>query len=55
MTSDNSQGAQPIWRFIIHPPLSPARNMAIDEAIAISFAEHKRPQPFVSTNGMLQH
>ncbi|MFQ5543978.1 MAG: biotin/lipoate A/B protein ligase family protein [Nitrospiria bacterium] len=31
------------WRFIIDPPLSPARNMAIDEAIAIAFSSGKVP------------
>jgi lipoate-protein ligase A len=31
------------WRFIIDPPLSPARNMAIDEAIAIAFSEKRVP------------
>ncbi len=30
-----------IWRFIIDPPLPPARNMAIDEAISIAFANNK--------------
>jgi len=32
-----------IWRFIVHPPLSPVMNMAIDEAIAITFAQNKTP------------
>ncbi len=30
-----------IWRFLIHPPQTAAVNMAIDEAIAISFSEQK--------------
>lgn len=32
------------WRFLCHPPLPPAMNMAIDEAISISFSKNKTPQ-----------
>jgi lipoate-protein ligase A len=32
-----------IWRFIIDPPLCPAMNMAIDEAIAYLFIKDKMP------------
>lgn len=32
-----------VWRFIVDPPQSPAMNMAIDEAIAITFAKNKTP------------
>ncbi len=31
------------WRFIADPPLSAEKNMAIDEAIAVSFSEGKVP------------
>jgi len=34
---------QLLWRFIIDPPLSPEKNMAIDEAISIAFSENKVP------------
>ncbi|MEK7702548.1 MAG: lipoate--protein ligase family protein [Nitrospirota bacterium] len=32
-----------IWRLITHPKLSPAMNMAIDEAIALTFPKNKIP------------
>ena len=32
-----------IWRFIVHLPLSPAMNMAVDEAIAITFSKNETP------------
>jgi lipoate-protein ligase A len=37
MTKDNA------WRFICHPPLPPAMNMAIDEAMALVFPKDQIP------------
>lgn len=40
---ETSPNRKTTWRLLIDPPLSPARNMAIDEAIAIAFSEKKVP------------
>ncbi|HIE65134.1 MAG: biotin/lipoate A/B protein ligase family protein [Nitrospira sp.] len=40
---ETSSNRKITWRLIINPPLAPARNMAIDEAIAIAFSKKKVP------------